>query len=312
MKPSKQDIIDAAARIRPYIHTTPILTSQLLNELAECRLFFKCENLQKSGSFKVRGAGNAILSLSEKQLEKGVATHSSGNHAQAVALMAKYLGKPAYIAMPENASKVKVEAVKSYHGNIWYCKPTLKAREDTLKEIVAKTGATFIPPYDDFKIIAGQATATWELLQEIERLDFVLTPVGGGGLLSGAVLSALYFAPHVQLIGCEPKGADDAYRSFKTGERVPSINPDTLADGLLTSLGLKNFSIIKEHVSDIITVSDDQILEAMRLLLTRMKLVVEPSAAVPLAVALANKERFRGKKVGILLSGGNVDTTQWF
>jgi threonine dehydratase len=304
---TSQDIIDAHKRIHTYIHQTPVLTSSLLNELAECHLFFKCENLQRIGAFKIRGAANAVLQLTDEQKQKGVVTHSSGNHAQALAKMAQLTGLKARIVMPKTAPQVKVDAVRQYGAEIVFCEPTLMARESTMQKIVDETGATFIPPYNHEHVITGQATAAKELLTENSKLDYLLTPVGGGGLLAGSALSAHYFSPTTKVIGAEPTGADDAYRSFKKGMLIPSENPNTIADGLLTSLGAINFEIINNYVSDIYCVSDDEIKQAMRLIWERMKLVVEPSSAVPLAVVLKNPSIFREKHVGIIFSGGNVD-----
>lgn len=305
--PDRKSIQEAAKRITPYIHKTPVLTSSYLNDRFGARLFFKCENFQKAGAFKSRGAVNAVFSLNADLANKGVATHSSGNHAQALARAAALRKIPAYIVMPETAPKVKMAAVKGYGGKITFCKPTLAAREEKLKEIVAKTGAVEIHPYDNLDVIAGQATAVKELVEEQQDLDIILCPVGGGGLLSGSALSARFFSPSTKVIGCEPAGADDAYRSFHSGKFVPSVNPKTMADGLLTSLGNYTFPIILEFVSDIVTVEEESIIEAMRLVYERMKIIIEPSSAVPLATLLENKVEVAGKKVGILISGGNVD-----
>ena len=305
--PFKEDILKAASRIKPFINRTPVLTSSTLNVMFNAFLHFKCENFQKVGAFKSRGAVNTVFSLDETEVRNGVGTHSSGNHAQALARAAKIKGVPAYIVMPENAPKVKIDAVKSYGGIITFCKPTLQARQETLKEVIEKTGAVEIHPYDNYKIIEGQATCARELLEDAGELDVILCPVGGGGLLSGTALSANYFSKNTKVIACEPQGADDAFRSFKSGKIVPSINPDTIADGLLTSLGERNFPIIQKYVSDVVTVSDEAIIAAMRLIFERMKIVVEPSAAVPLAAILEGKVKVDNKKVGLILSGGNVD-----
>jgi threonine dehydratase len=305
--PSQARIESAMARIKSFIHRTPVLTSKSLNSLTGASLVLKCENFQKAGAFKMRGATNAILMIGEELRKKGVATHSSGNHAQAVALAARMLGIPAYVVMPDNASRVKVEAVKGYGAEILFCQPNLKAREESLQKVVKRTGATFIPPYNDYNIIAGQATATVELLEEMPDLDFILAPVGGGGLLSGTALAAHYANKKIKVIGCEPEGADDAYRSFNSNRIFPSTNPSTIADGLLTSLGERNYPIIKAHVSDIWLANDNEILEAMVLTWERMKIVIEPSSAVPLAALLRHKDKLSGKKVGIIISGGNYD-----
>ncbi|MBN2614953.1 MAG: pyridoxal-phosphate dependent enzyme [Bacteroidales bacterium] len=304
---TKADILSARQRIAPHVNHTPVLTSETLDREWNSQLFFKCENFQKAGAFKSRGAVNAVFSLSKEEIKKGVATHSSGNHAQALARAAQLRQIPAYIVMPENAPKVKVEAVKGYGGLITFCKPTLAAREETLNKIVKLTGATVIHPYDNIKVIQGQATTVAELIETVPDLDLILCPVGGGGLLSGTALSALYFSPGTQVIACEPKGADDAYRSFYSGKWIPSENPKTIADGLLTSLGKITYPIIREKVSAIVTVEEKEIIEAMRFLFERMKIVVEPSAAVTLAAVFSKKVNVDRKKVGFILSGGNVD-----
>ncbi|UTW63692.1 pyridoxal-phosphate dependent enzyme [bacterium SCSIO 12741] len=305
-----KEIEKAEARIQGYIHHTPTFSSSGIDKILGCNILFKCENLQRIGAFKARGAFNFALQLSEAERRNGICTHSSGNHAQAIALAAKTLGIPAYIVMPETAPQVKVAAVQEYGAKITFCEPTLQARESTLEEIQEKTGAFFIPPYDHPWIIAGQATAAKEML-EVFSPDVIITPVGGGGLLAGSALSAHYFGNNVKVYGAEPLGADDAKRSFDSEVWVPSKNPDTIADGLLTSLGQTNFKIIQERVSDIITTSDDTIKKAMLLIWERLKLVVEPSAAVPLAAIMDNPEVVQGKKVGIILSGGNLDLKKW-
>ncbi len=305
--PEKEEILVAAARIKSMIHRTPVVTSDTMNKMWGTNLYFKCENFQKVGAFKSRGAVNAVFSLEENSAKKGVATHSSGNHAQALARAAKLRNIPAYIVMPENAPKVKVEAVRGYGGIITFCKPTLEAREQTLKTVIEKTGATEIHPYDNRAVITGQATAALELMNDIPELDLILAPIGGGGLLSGTALSAHYFSKKVKVIGCEPLGADDAHRSFLAGKIIPSIHPQTIADGLLTSVGKLPFAIIQHYVSEIVTVKEQSIKAAMRLIFERMKIVVEPSSAVPLAAILEGKVDVKGKKTGIILSGGNID-----
>jgi threonine dehydratase len=305
--PSKQDIIESAKRIEPYVHRTAVMTSSTLDTLFHSTLFFKCENFQKVGAFKSRGAVNAVFSLEPAEAERGVATHSSGNHAQALARAALLRKVPAYIVMPENAPEVKVEAVKGYGGKITYCKPTLQSREETIKVVMANTGAVEIHPYDNYTIIAGQATAARELMEDAGVLDLILCPVGGGGLLAGTALSAHYFGENTKVIACEPKGADDAFRSFQAGKIIPSVEPRTIADGLLTSLGKRNFPIIQKYVTDIVTVSEEAIIEAMKLVFERMKLVIEPSAAVVLAALLEKKAEVEGKRVGLIFSGGNID-----
>lgn len=305
--PSLADIRAAHERIQPFIHQTPVLTSSAINEIAGCEIFFKCENFQKVGAFKARGAANAVMKLTPELRAKGVATHSSGNHAAALARAASVAGIPSYIVMPSNAPEIKKKAVKGYGGEIIECEPNLKARETTLEEVVEKTGATFIPPYDYLDVIEGQATSALELIEEIADLAIIMAPVGGGGLLGGTALTAHYLNPAIQIVAGEPAGADDAYRSFYSGEIVPQTGPKTIADGLLTSLGKLNFALIQTYVGDILLAEETQIIEAMRLVYERMKIVIEPSSAVPLAALLANRERFAGKKVGLILSGGNVD-----
>jgi len=304
---SKKYIEEAHERIREFIHRTPVMTSDLLNEAAGCRLFFKCENFQKIGAFKIRGAMNAALQIPHDKLMNGLATHSSGNHAQAISLAAKLLGIKAYIVMPDNSPEVKINAVKGYGAEITFCEPTLKAREDTMKIVLDRTGAEFIHPYNDERIIAGQATCAKELIEDTDTLDFITAPVGGGGLLSGTSLSAKYFGNGINVYAGEPEGAADAVLSFKSGkvENAPYIN--TIADGLLTTLGDVTLKIVRENVCDILTVNDDEIISAMRLIYERLKIVVEPSAAVPFAAVLKNKELFKCKNAGIILSGGNVD-----
>ena len=279
-------------------------------------MFFKCENFQKVGAFKARGATNALLKLKKEFPElKLVATHSSGNHAQALAWAAGLFGLKAIIVMPSNAPQVKKQAVLDYGAEVVECYPTLEDRELTLNKIVKNRGAHFIHPYDNYDIIEGQATCVKELIEDIPDLDFILAPVGGGGLLAGTALGAMFFSENARVIGCEPQMADDAYRSFHHGSIFPSIDPDTIADGLKTSLGLKTFPIIKENVNGIITVPEEGIIEAMRVILERMKIVVEPSGAVPLAAMIEDRFSFEGKKVGIIISGGNIslhEAVKWF
>lgn len=298
---------EVSEKLGQIVHNTPILTSSYFDQLSGSRLFFKCENFQKVGAFKYRGATNAILNLSDEERSRGVATHSSGNHAQAVALAAKMNNIKAFIVMPENASKVKKYAVAGYGAEVIECKPTLQSREDSLRDVMNKTGAVLIHPYNDYRIIAGQATAAIELMKKVDKLEVIMAPVGGGGLISGTALAAHYLSPETKVIAGEPEGADDAQRSLSKGEIVPSENPDTIADGLLTSLGDKTFGIIKDHVKEIITVSDEEIIQNLKLVWERMKIVIEPSAAVPLAALIKEKDRFTGQKIGIILSGGNVD-----
>ena len=305
--PQYEDILIAYNKIKAYIHQTPVLQSSSINTILGCDLFFKCENFQKVGAFKFRGACNAVFSLSGEQAKNGVATHSSGNHAAALALAAKTRGIKAYIVMPETSPKIKKAAVAGYGAEITYCKPTLQAREASLEEVVKKTHAEFIHPYDNFQVICGQGTAAMEFIEKIPDLDIMITPVGGGGLLSGTAITVKALSPATKVIAAEPKNADDAWRSFKSGKLVPSINPDTIADGLLTSLSPLTFKIIREKVNDIITVREDNIIYAMRTIWERMKIIVEPSAAVALAIIIENPDRFMGKRVGLILTGGNVD-----
>ncbi|HEX8041348.1 MAG TPA: pyridoxal-phosphate dependent enzyme [Chryseosolibacter sp.] len=303
---TQQEITDAYNRIKPFIHQTPVLTSQSLDEMAGASLYFKCENFQKVGAFKARGAMNAVLSLTREQRARGVATHSSGNHAQALARAAKIMGTKAYIVMPRTAPEIKRQGVIGYGGEIFECEPNLRSREETLLQVVQEKGAHIIHPFNNYEVIAGQATAAKEFFEEINYLDFLIVPVGGGGLLSGSGLAARYFSPNTVVVGAEPEGADDAYRSLETGMIEPSQS-DTVADGLLTTLGTKTFPIIQETVKQIVTVSDVEIIAAMRLLWERLKVIVEPSAAVAFASALKGRQQFRNKNVGIILSGGNVD-----
>ena len=307
--PTIEDVLEARDRIRGHVKMTPVLTSSSIDEMTGARLFFKCENFQRVGAFKFRGACNAVFSLSEEEAKNGVATHSSGNHAQALALAARERGIKAYIVMPSTAPKVKVEGVRGYGGEIIFCEPTLEARERGLAEVIERTAAHFIHPYDDPRVIAGQATAGLELVERIEDLDIVMTPVGGGGLLSGTSISVRSMSPTTAVFAAEPAGADDAYRSFKGGILVPSMEPKTIADGLLTSLSDLTFRIISSNVDEILRVEEDNIILAMRHIWERMKVIVEPSAAVPLGAVLQHGDIFKGKRVGIILSGGNVDLT---
>ena len=300
-------IREAADRIRPYVRRTPVMQSSQFDARVGARVFFKCENFQKVGAFKFRGATNAVLSLSPAEATRGVVTHSSGNHAQALSAAARIRDISATIVMPRDAPAVKRNAVEAYGGKIVFCEPTLAAREQTTAQVMDQTGATLVHPYNDRRIIAGQGTAALELVEEVGSLDFVLTPVGGGGLLSGTSIVAAELKPNVKVIGAEPAGADDAYRSLEAGRLIPVENPNTVADGLRTSLGDLTFSIIQKRVDQIITVDDSQIVEAMKYIWERMKLVIEPSAAVPVAVLIRHTRIFSGKRVGLILSGGNVD-----
>ncbi|MDJ0956214.1 MAG: pyridoxal-phosphate dependent enzyme [Arenicellales bacterium] len=305
--PTLDDIRAAAERIAPFVHRTPVLTSSSINRITGCEITFKCENFQKGGAFKIRGATNAIRCLSEDQIRYGVATHSSGNHAAAVALAAKMRNTTAYTVMPSNVSRVKKEAVAGYGAKITYCEPTLSARDSVLNDIVRDTGAAFIHPYDNRLVIEGQATTALELLEEVPGLDVVMAPIGGGGLISGTALAVRGLSPRTKVIGVEPEGADDAYRSFRSGTLISAAGPSSIADGLLASLSERTFNILSRHVNDVVTVDDDTITDAMRTIWERMKLVVEPSAAVPFAAILSGRVNITGLKVGIILTGGNVD-----
>jgi len=305
--PSAQIIREAHERIKPYISHTPVMTSATINRMFNCSIFFKCENFQKVGAFKARGATNAVRSLGEEILKKGVATHSSGNHAQALSWAAALAGTKAFIVMPANSSPVKIRAVKGYGGIITLCEPTLEARESTLQKVIEETNAVEVHPYNDHSIIAGQATAALELITDIGSLDMIIAPVGGGGLLSGTALAAFYFSPGTTVLATEPEMADDAFRSFRAGTLIPSVNPRTIADGLRTSLGSLTFPIILKHVNRIITVSEAAIVMAMKFIWERMKIIVEPSSAVPLAAIMENHIDVKGKRIGLIISGGNVD-----
>lgn len=303
---TKSSIEEAHKRIIPFIHRTSVLTNESIDEVAGCHIFFKCENFQKIGAFKARGAMNAALSLTPESLKKGLATHSSGNHAQALARAAKILGVNSYIVMPRTEPDIKKKGVRSFGGQIFECEPTIASRESTLAEVVKKTGATEIHPYNNYEVITGQATAAKELFEETPALDYLLTPVGGGGLLSGTALAAKYFSPSTQVMAGEPAGSDDAYRSLKSGH-IEAPQSNSIADGLLSSLGDKTFPLIQQLVKEIITVTDEEIIKAMKFIWEEMKIIVEPSCAVPFAALLKSKEKFAGKNVGIILSGGNVD-----
>jgi threonine dehydratase len=305
---SKTDIENTYNRIAGYINKTALITSQTVNHIVGAKIYFKCENFQKAGAFKFRGATNAILKLKENTGTASVCTHSSGNHAQALALASSVHGFDSYIVMPDNAPKVKVDAVKAYGGKITFCKPTLQAREDTLKMVKEKTQATVIHPYNNYDVIEGQATCFFESLTQCSSTpDFLVCPVGGGGLLSGSLLSAKYFSPKTKVIAAEPEMANDAWKSFKSKKLILSENPNTIADGLKTSLGSYTWPIIRDNAYDILTASEESIIKAMHFIWERMKIVIEPSAAVSLAVVFDNQKVFSGKNVLIILSGGNVD-----
>ncbi len=308
----KQELDQAVLKTEPYVHKTPVLTSKLLDEISGAKLYFKCENFQRMGAFKMRGAVNAILSLTHEQLNKGVTTHSSGNFAQALALAAKGLGVKAYIVMPENAPKIKKDAVRDYGAQIIECHATLEDREKTSLKVIDTTGATFIHPYNDLKVIAGQGTAAFELIESMkskynQTLDYMVSPVGGGGLISGASIATKHYSPSTKLIGAEPKGACDAWQSLNKGELVPLKNCNTIADGLRTSLGDITFPIILNGVERIILVEENEIVTSMKLVWERMKMIIEPSSAVTLAAIIKNPDLFVNKHIGLIISGGNVD-----
>ena len=305
--PTFEDVLAAAERIKSHVHRTPVMTSIAIDEIAGARLHFKCENLQKVGAFKARGASNAVLSLDDEAAARGVATHSSGNHAAALAYAAGIRGVPAHVVMPSSAPPVKKAAVSGYGALITECVPTLEARETTLDAVVERTGATFIHAYDNPNVIAGQGTASLELITDVPDLDVVIAPVGGGGLMSGTAIAVSSSRPDITIWGSEPKGADDAYRSLRDGTIYPSVEPKTIADGLLTSLSDRTFRILSERLEGILTVSEETIVRAMRMLWERMKLIVEPSGAVPLAAVLEHPAYFADRRVGLIISGGNVD-----
>lgn len=305
--PIISDIELAHTRVTNYAHQTPVLTSQSVNSILGCEVFFKCENFQKVGAFKFRGATNAVFSLSDEEAQKGVCTHSSGNHAAALALAATLRGVPSYIVMPENAPSIKRKAVEGYGAIITTCKATQADREATLNEVQRATGATFIHPYANFNVICGQGTASLELLKEVPTLQAILAPVGGGGLFSGTCVYTKGFNPSIELWGAEPANADDAFRSLRDGKIYPSVNPNTIADGLRTSLAPITFEIISKNANGILTVTEELIVDAMRLVWERMKIVIEPSSAVPVAAIMTNRSLFNGKSVGVIISGGNVD-----
>ena len=297
----------AHERIRAYIHRTPVITSERMNETNGASLFFKCENFQKIGAFKARGATNAVFALDEPTAKRGVATHSSGNHGAAVARAAKLRGIPAHIVMPSNSAKVKIRAVEGYGAHIVFCEPTEEARETKCAEVIEETGATLLHSFENENVIAGQGTAAVELLEDIPGLDVIMCPVGGGGLLSGAAIAAKSMRPQIKVIGAEPANADDAAQSFRAGRRLVTEKKFTIADGLRTNIGQPNFEIVQRCVDDIVTVSEEAIVSAMRTIWETMKIVIEPSAAVPYAAIMENKIDLREKRVGVILTGGNVD-----
>ncbi|TVP70322.1 MAG: pyridoxal-phosphate dependent enzyme [Rhodobacteraceae bacterium] len=311
--PSYDDVVAAHARIAPYIHRTPVLTSSYFNELTGADLFFKCENFQKAGAFKVRGASNAVFGLSDEMAAKGVATHSSGNHALSLSYAAGRRGIPCHVVMPRTAPEAKKDAVRGYGGIITECEPSTSSREAVFAEVQAATGAEFVHPYNDPRVIAGQGTCSKELMEQVEGLDAVIAPIGGGGMISGTCLTLSNIAPGVQIYAAEPEQADDAYRSFKAGHIIADDAPVTIADGLKVPLKELTWHFVSNHVTDILTASEDEIVEAMKLTWKRMKIVIEASCAVPLATILKNPEVFAGKRVGVIITGGNVDldTLPW-
>ncbi|MBR9867349.1 MAG: pyridoxal-phosphate dependent enzyme [Oceanospirillales bacterium] len=305
--PTYDDVLIAHERIKPYIHETPVLTSRFLNELTGAELFFKCENLQKAGAFKVRGASNAVFGLTEAQAAVGVATHSSGNHALSLSYAAGQRGIPVTVVMPRTAPQAKKDAVRGYGGTIVECEPSTSSREAVFADVVAESGADFVHPYNDPRVIAGQATCAKELLSQVDNLDAVIAPIGGGGMISGTCLTLSTLAPQVKIYAAEPLNADDAARSFKAGYIIADDAPETVADGLKVPLKDLTWHFVSNHVTDILTATEEEIVDAMKLIWKRMKIVVEPSSAVPLATILKNPELFRGKRVGVIITGGNVD-----
>lgn len=305
--PTLADMLIAHERIRPYIHRTPVLTSQFLNALTGAELFFKCENLQKAGAFKARGASNAVFGLSDEQAKRGVATHSSGNHGTCLSYAAGRRGIPCTVVMPHTAPQAKKDAVRGYGGVVVECEPSTSSREAVFAEVVAKTGAEFVHPYNDPRVIAGQGTCSKELLEQVEGLDAVIAPIGGGGMISGTCLTLFNLAPEVKIYAAEPEQADDAYRSFKAGHIIADDAPETIADGLKVPLKDLTWHFVSNHVTDILTASEEEIVDAMKLIWKRMKIVMEPSSAVPLATILKNKEIFAGQRIGVVITGGNVD-----
>ena len=311
--PTFEDVLAAHERIAPYIHRTPVLTSSYLNEFVGAELFFKCENFQKAGAFKVRGASNAVFGLSEEMAQNGVATHSSGNHALSLSYAAGRRGIPCHVVMPRTAPQAKKDAVRGYGGIITECEPSTTSREKTFAKVEAETSAEFVHPYNDPRVIAGQGTCSREFMEQTGGVDIMVAPIGGGGMISGTCLTLSHLAPEVQIIAAEPEQADDAYRSFKEGHIIADDAPETIADGLKAPLKDLTWHFVSNHVTDILTASEDEIVDAMKLTWKRMKIVIEASCAVPLATILKNKERFAGKRVGVIITGGNVelDTLPW-
>lgn len=305
--PTYDDVIAAHERIAPHIHRTPVLTSSYINSLAGAELFFKCENFQKAGAFKARGASNAVFGLTDEQAAKGVATHSSGNHGTCLSYAAGRRGIPCTVVMPRTAPQAKKDAVRGYGGRVVECEPSTSSREAVFAEVVAETGAEFVHPYNDLRVITGQATCSRELMEQVEGLTSVVAPIGGGGMVSGTCLTLSTIAPQVKIYAAEPEQADDAYRSFKAGYIIADDAPETVADGLKVPLKENTWHYVQNHVTDILTASEEEIVEAMKLIWKRMKIVMEPSSAVPLATILKNKELFAGQRIGVIITGGNVD-----
>jgi len=305
--PTIEDMIAARERIAPHVHRTPVLTSSFLNGLTGAELFFKCENLQKAGAFKARGASNAVFGLSDEQAAKGVATHSSGNHGTCLSYAAGRRGIPCTVVMPKTAPQAKKDAVRGYGGRVVECEPSTSSREAVFAEVVAETGAEFVHPYNDWRVIAGQATCSAELIEQVEGLDAVVAPIGGGGMVSGTCLTLSNLAPEVRIYAAEPLNADDAARSFRAGHIIADDAPETVADGLKVPLKELTWHFVKDHVTDILTATEDEIVDAMKLIWKRMKIVMEPSSAVPLATIIKNRDIFAGQRVGIIITGGNVD-----
>ncbi|SIO40490.1 threonine dehydratase [Rhodovulum sp. ES.010] len=305
--PTYDDVVAAHERIAPYIHRTPVLTSSYFNELTGAELYFKCENFQKAGAFKVRGACNAVFGLDDEKAKKGVATHSSGNHALSLSYAAGRRGIPCYVVMPHTAPQAKKDAVRGYGGQITECEPSTSSREAVFAEVQEKTGAEFVHPYNDPRVIAGQGTCSRELNEQVEGLDAVIAPIGGGGMVSGTCLTLSNLAPDIEIYAAEPEQADDAYRSFKAGHIIADDAPNTVADGLKVPLKDLTWHFVSNHVTDIFTASEQEIIDAMKLTWQRMKIVMEASCAVPLATILTNREVFAGKRVGVIITGGNVD-----
>jgi threonine dehydratase len=305
--PTYDDVIAAHERIAPYIHRTPVMTSSYINSLVGAELFFKCENFQKAGAFKARGASNAVFGLTDEQAAKGVATHSSGNHGTCLSYAAGRRGIPCTVVMPRTAPQAKKDAVRGYGGRVVECEPSTSSREAVFAEVVAETGAEFVHPYNDLRVITGQATCSRELMEQVEGLTSVVAPIGGGGMVSGTCLTLSTIAPQVKIYAAEPEQADDAYRSFKAGYIIADDAPETVADGLKVPLKENTWHYVQNHVTDILTASEEEIVEAMKLIWKRMKIVMEPSSAVPLATILKNKELFAGQRIGVIITGGNVD-----